>query len=436
MGIHKINVRLLSIIDVFFWSIMIGLGETYISAFSLSFGFSERYSGLVGVIPFGLASIIQIFSTKIFSRFRTRKNIVVFCAFMQALCLFSLILQPNDIPWAKEGLIVILIAYWFFGMASGPFWNAWLVSIIPSKKLPDFFAKRGMVNQLVLIATLVGAGHFINVGNGDIKSFNILFFIAGIARLFSAFSLMLHPEEEKSIVVKSAGSIESFRKWILDKNVSSLILVVGIFRLGVAIGAPYFTSFFIVQMKYSYLDYSLAIIAPFISRALFFRYSEKMLHTFGIQKSLIVNIVLVSLLPLTWSFEPSLNWLIFSQLLSGIGWGGFEYAVLFRQIEDFEADERSRVLLWTNFVIGICSVVGVVFGSFLLGKSPTIGTYKELFYLSTVVRFSPIFLIFLIDWKSFRKSSKQHFMRIIGVRPNKGPEIRPIIYVEDEANDK
>lgn len=415
---------------------MVGFGETFISAFALSFGFSERYSGIVTIIPLGIASIFQIFSTTIFAKFKNHKNIVVFCATMQALCLFSLVLQPQNVVGAKEGLILLLSTYWFFGLAAGPYWNTWIIEIFPNKFLPGFFARRGVVNQIVLILSLIIAGYFINTGEGDIKNFSTLFLVAGIARIFSMIALCLHPKDLTTKEEESQFDRKKFKDWINDKNVFGLLLFIGIFRLGVAIGAPYFTSYFLIKLKFTYFDYSLAIIAPFVSRALFFRYSEKILSIMGIQKVLLFSLSLVSILPILWTLNPTLSGFIFFQILSGIGWGGFEYAVLFRQIEDFGKEERSRVLLWTNLVIGVCSVIGVIFGSEYLGKNPTMDTYKELFTISTIVRFSPILLIFMIDWKSFRVVSKHHFMRIIGVRPNKGPEIRPILYKEESENEQ
>lgn len=426
------RIKFFSYIDVLFWSIMVGVGESYISAFTLSYGFSERYSGLVVVLPLGFASIVQIYSGKLFRFFRRRKFLVAFCTFMQAACLILLLYQPDVSRGSKEGLIFLLTGYWFFGLAAGPPWNAWIVSIVPKEHIRNFFAKRGVINQIVLILALMSAGLWLSKGSGSVDFFTHLFAIAGFARLLSTVALLFLPHEQTIIEYTPSSDWKGFCRWIRNRNVIGIILLVGTFRLGVAVGSPYFTPFFLKKMNFSYTAYMLAILAPFFSRGLFFQFAERILDKIGIQKTLFFNLAIIASLPFFWTFEPHLGWLLVFQLLSGIGWGGFEYALLFRQIEDFDKEERSRVLSWTNFIIGLSTIVGVIIGSEFLGREPSIETYKHLFYLSSFMRTLPIFMVFLIDWKSIRMASRKYFVRIVGVRANKGPEVRPIFYSNDQ----
>lgn len=49
-----------SLWDVAFYSLMVGLGESYLSAFVLTLSFCERASGLLVTVPTLIGSIIQL----------------------------------------------------------------------------------------------------------------------------------------------------------------------------------------------------------------------------------------------------------------------------------------------------------------------------------------------------------------------------------------
>lgn len=423
-----------SFFDVFFWSIMVGIGESFMGAFTLSYGFSERFAGLVVIIPFGIASIAQVFSPTVFQKFKIQKNIVIFCSLMQSICLFLLLIQPKLYKGSNEGLIFILTCYWYFALSAGPPWNAWIVSLIPKKQLRFFFSKRGVIQQITLIISLVTGGLILAKNDGSISAFSILFFIAGIARLTSTYFLWKHPVGEDVFEYSKPDDLKSFINWIKNKNVIGIISFVGIFRFGVAIASPFFTPFVLKQLNINYEIYTLIILTPFISRALAFNFGGKILHLYGIQRSLVFSLFLISLLPFLWTINPGAITLLGCQVLSGVGWAIFEYAILFRQIEDFKKVERSRVLTWTNFIIGVCTISGVLTGSTILGKNPSIESYESIFYLSSLFRISPIIFIFFIDWKSTRIYSMNYFFRIIGIKPNRGGEVKPVLYTKENQD--
>lgn len=411
---------------------MVGIGEAYMGVFTLSYGFSERFSGLVVVLPLGIASIIQLFSPKIFSRIQNRKTVVVTCAFFQAISLLLLLIQPAHQKGINEGLILVLTCYWFFALSAGPPWNAWIVSIISKHELKSFFANRGVLHQVTLIFSLLFGGWLLSENGGSVSVFSILFCIAGVARLISTIALSYHPPDSGEVVYSEPLDFKGIQKWLTNKNVLGVILFVGLFRFGVAISSPFFTPFVLKKLQITYSQYMVALVLPFISRAAFYYFSEKVLNYLNIQKTLMIHLSIVAILPLTWSIAPKFEYLMLFQLLSGIGWAGFEYALLFRQIEDFDKQERSRILTWTNFVIGSATILGVVLGAQILGKEPDFEDYNQIFYWSALIRISPLIFIFLIDWKDTRFTTKKYFFRIIGVRPTRGPEVRPVLYTKED----
>ena len=102
-----------STIEVIFWSLMIGLGESYIGAYSLACGFSEGYAGLITTLPLGIASILQLFSGQFLRLLRSRRWLVTILAFCQALTLFLIGEHAIFDQQSPLLLIIVLTLYWF-----------------------------------------------------------------------------------------------------------------------------------------------------------------------------------------------------------------------------------------------------------------------------------------------------------------------------------
>jgi MFS family permease len=175
------------------------------------------------------------------------------------------------------------------------------------------------------------------------------------------------------------------------------------------------------------------IATPFISRALAYKYFERLVRRVGVKAILLPSMFYISITPSLWAFFPTVPMIALFQLLSGIAWTGFEYGILIKQLADFSQAERSRVLTWTNLIVGIFNIVGVSIGSQMLGKNPTALDYNHLFELSSVMRFVPILVVFAIDWKVSARYIKKFYFRFLGARVNRGGVTRPILYVDENG---
>src|SRR6478736_2618731 len=101
-----------SIWDVAFYSLMVGLGETYLSAFVLTMGFSERSSGLLVTLPTLIGSIIQLCAGFCAQFFGSQKNWVIISASIQGTALVLLSLLSLGVPlgpFPKDTAVFMLI---------------------------------------------------------------------------------------------------------------------------------------------------------------------------------------------------------------------------------------------------------------------------------------------------------------------------------------
>ena len=76
--------------DVAFYSLMVGLGESYLSAFVLTMGFSERASGLLITLPTLIGAVIQLLSAYCVRLFGSQRLCVMISASIQGTALLGL----------------------------------------------------------------------------------------------------------------------------------------------------------------------------------------------------------------------------------------------------------------------------------------------------------------------------------------------------------
>jgi len=432
---HSLDSRLLkwSRLEVVFLGIMIGVGETYIAAYAIACGFSDRYSGLITALPLGLASILQLFAGRLTKFFSTRKRFVITAACAQAFTLF-LIAGHNIFDRGSPALLIgVLTLYWVCGLSIAPAWNAWIVSLIEKQDRPHFFAQRGPFHEISVLTALVGAGVTLQLAADPMLIFALLFVLAGLSRLGSVFSLGQIPTENPRVTRDPAEAMDypGFRRWIGQKKVRWFLLLLGSFHLTTNVASPFFTPFMLRQLNLDYSIYMLLIALPFVTRAFSYQVYESLVPKVGVVPVLIVVMALIAIVPSLWAWYPYLPALFLYQIISGFSWTGFEYSILLKQMSDFPPIERARVLTWTNLVVGFSHIFGAIIGSQFLGRHPTFESYGNLFHLSSGLRLCGIAVIFAIDWRISTQFVAKVYWRTLGVRSNRGVT-RPILFPDEK----
>ena len=79
------KVRKLSLAEGFFYSFMVGIGETYLLAFALYLSLSERKAAVIGIPPVVLGSFLHLLLLRIYWLKLSYRNMVLVSATIQAL---------------------------------------------------------------------------------------------------------------------------------------------------------------------------------------------------------------------------------------------------------------------------------------------------------------------------------------------------------------
>src|SRR5262245_18191005 len=115
-----------SVADGAAFSVMVGVGETYLPAFVLALGIGEVAAGLVASLPQVAGAILQLASPRAVHFLGSHRRWVVLSAFIHSLSFVPLVVAALRGSIALPFIFLIASIYWGSGMATGPAWNTWM----------------------------------------------------------------------------------------------------------------------------------------------------------------------------------------------------------------------------------------------------------------------------------------------------------------------
>lgn len=388
MGLKKNLIY--SILDGAFYSVMVGLGETYLGAFALAAGHSQTAAGLLSTLPLLLGGLIQLFTPRGVRKFKSYRKWVLFAALMQGLCFLPLayFAQTKSVPLLL--LYFVITVYWSAGMSTGPAWNAWLNQLIPTQIRTPFFSKRsGIANWATLFGIVIG-GYFLNHAQEDnvLSHFAWMFLVCTGVRLFSVFCLYKQEEghSKDSFDVHSIP-LSSLFSHLRQSKYGKVLKYLLFFKACVYISSPFFTPYMLGPMKMSYTQYMYMLCAALLGRTLMMFAMTPLVRLMSIEKLMIYSTLGISALPLLWLYSGNSWYFLTIQIISGVCWGTFELSSFLILFDQIPGRERASVLSSFNFFNTLAMVLGSLLGAGMLkffgeGKS----AYLVVFGVSTCFR--------------------------------------------------
>ncbi len=428
-----------SIGDAASYSVMVGIGETYLAAFALALGTGETFAGLIATLPMLAGASIQLATPWALKQFHSYRTWTMLCAVVQALALLAVPLavwlELVSITAAAMWVFIAASAYWAASQAAGPAWNTWIEEIIPKRVRANFFACRARISQMCVLLGFAAGGIALHLGHAtgyELAAFVGIFLVGAICRVVSAGFLSQQSEVSagkyharpvtlRQIVSQTSGDVGG-------KFVLYLLAV----QAAVQISGPYFTPFMLAEEQMSYLSYMGLIGICFLGKALALPMWGRIAHYSGARRLLWIGGT--SIVPISglWVFidffdgSSRVAFICSIQLLSGIVWAAYELAMLLMFFEAIPQRDRAGVLTLYNFGNAAALVIGSLVGAAILqtlGESHQ--SYLVLFGLSSLARLSTVPLL----WRSPVKAVEvvQPAVRVVAVRPDDGGQDRPIL---------
>ncbi len=420
------------------FSLMVGLGETYLVAYALALGTGEIVAGLIATVPMLTGALLQMATPWAVHRLGSHKRWVVACATCQAA---SLLLVPVAalVHGHAAGLIFLAATlYWAAGLATGPAWNTWMEEIVPKRVRTRYFAQRVRICQVFTLVGFAAGGLLLEAGTGrdwTITAFTLLFLAAGASRFLSAACLSWQSEPGAGEVTNGHTGLLDVLGRLRGHAGAKLLVYLLAVQITVQMAGPYFVPYMLQELELTYLQFMLLIGAGFIGKVLALPLWGKLAQYSGARRLLWIGGVTIIPLGAGWIVSQDFYYLIALQFAAGVLWAAYELAMLLMFFETIPRHQRTSLLTIYNVGNALAFVVGSLFGaallrtfgvgqgtpSLVLGLSP----YLVLFGLSSVARLCTVPLMLRVPEMHFEPTTPA--IRMLTVRPADGASDPPIL---------
>jgi MFS family permease len=420
-----------SVADGAAYGVMVGLGETYLSAFSLAVGLGEVYTGLLASVPILAGSLLQLISPWGVRQLRSHRRWVVCCAGLQTLCFLPLIAAALNGAIDRSALMVVTSIYWAASLGAGPAWNTWMGSVVPVGIRATFFARRSKLNQAMTCLGFLGGGFALQAGKlwgerGAELMFVALFGGSCLCRAVSTICLSLQsesPPEPKSLRDLSSKTI---RARLFRGDSGRLLIFAVLMQAGVYFAGPYFAPYMLKILKMEYWEFAVLLGVSFVTKFLCLPYWGRLAHRVGAQRLLWMGAVGIIPLAGGWLISSNFLYLFALQAFGGASWGAYELAVFLLFFETIPARERTAILTWYNVANSAALALGALIGGSVLGAlGVTPAAYLWVFAGSSVLRGATVLLLLQMPRTIVEALAMP--LRPLSVRPSTGSLDSPIL---------
>ncbi len=376
---------------------MVGFGETYLVAFALAIGLSELTAGLVGSLPLVVGGLIQLVSPRLIRWIGSHKRWIVCCASIQALTFVPLLLAALKGSISGSGLLLIASVYWGAGLATGPAWNTWIGTIVPSPIRARYFALRTRASQVAIFIGFLAGGiglQWASQSDRLLSAYAILFGLAGACRLVSVAMLAL--QSEPTPIPANMKTIPLGRTFghLINENSGRLLMYLAAVQVAAQIAGPYFTPFMFQKLGHNYTQYVTLISIAFLAKVIMLPVWGQMAHRIGPHKLLWIGGMGIVPMAAAWVVSDALPWLALVQVGAGIFWAAYELAFFLLFFDAIAVEERTSLLTVYNLINSVAFVIGALIGGTIL---TILGTsyagYLTIFLLSSLARGCALFLL-------------------------------------------
>lgn len=424
-----------SIRDGSWWSVMVGFGESYFSAFGVFLQATAFQITLLASIPQLLSSLLQLTAVKLTNIFRSRQTIVLINVFLQA-CMLPLILLFSWLTKSVWVFIALVTLYFVFGQMASPAWSSWMGDLVNEDVRGRYFGKRNRYITFATFLSLVTAGLILNYFSTFNKfiGFAILFLIACMGRLVSCYYLSLKFEPKVQIREPKSYGFFTFLRSIHTNNFGIFSLFTMLMIFAVNIAGPLFVFFWLTYLNFSYLQLMVLIAAEQIVTFIMVTHWGANADHYGNKTILWASSYLASLIPLWWLLALYLAptyifpLAICIQVFSGFSWSGFNLSSSNFIYDSVEPENRIRLTSYYTALRGIAIFVGGTIGGLLIAtkfSSPVLSkVFPHGFYivllLSFIARLSVTILFIKKIHDAKPKEHKTRFIHFVTTMPAQG----------------
>lgn len=411
--------------DGVFFSLMVGVGETYLAAFALALGNSDVAAGLLSALPMLAGGILQLVAPSAMHRAASYRSWVRMWAGLQAASFLPLVAAA----WLGAAPVALLFAcafvYWGSGLATAPAWNAWMAQIVPARIRGRYFGGRQSAAQIGVLTGLIAGGVVLHEMGGDARAFAILFAAAFLFRAVSVTVISRQSLPRGGRRPEGARARDLVRRaWRSQSR--GVVLSILICNAAVNLASPFFTPYLLVQSHLGYGEFMTLLAANFLGKIAVYPLLGRIARRAGVRQLMAVGAIGIAPLPLLWTVSSSVTYLFAVQGMAGMFWAAFELAILLSFLDVPDDRERTALLATYHFLntaaVATASLLG---GITLAALGQDRDAYLWIFGASSVGR--AIGLALLLARARRGMVEVIPALRILAVRPWGEAVIRPVV---------
>jgi MFS family permease len=314
-----------SVRDGMAFSVQVGAGETYFSAFALFLRASAPQIALISTLPALLGSLAQIFSAWLGSYVGRRRLVLAGCVLQAVLWVPILLVPVLFADYAVPALLVLLVLYHSANNLSTPQWTSIMRDLVSERRRGRYFGHRTRLTTITTFASLAACGlilHELDTSGYTYVGFVVIFVIALIARLVSAYHLTFLHEPEATSAAPDMH-IEHWWRSLRSTGALSFSTYVALMNAAAGISSPFFTVYMLRDLQLSYLQFTALTGASVFVQFLMLSTWGRVADVYGNRLILIVTSVSLPIVPLLWLLADDFWLLIAFQCASGLSWSGF-----------------------------------------------------------------------------------------------------------------
>ncbi len=317
-----------SVRDGMAYSVQVGAGETYFSAFALFLQASAQQVALISTLPPLLASSAQIFSAWVGDHVGRRRLVVAGCA-LQALLWLPILLVPVLFPaHAAVGLLALLALYYSANNLAAPQWTSIMRDLVSERRRGRYFGHRTRLTTITTFVSLVVCGVILDefdTASRTYFGFAVIFVVAFLARVISTYHVsFLHEPPAPS--PPPDMHIEHWWRSLQSTGAIGFSSYVALMNAAVGVSSPFFTVYMLRDLSLSYLQFTVLSGTSVFVQFLMLGTWGRIADIYGNRLVLIVTSLSLPIVPAVWILSDDFWALMAFQVLSGLTWSGFTLA--------------------------------------------------------------------------------------------------------------
>ncbi len=349
----------------------------FLADFALRLGASNFHIGLLSAIRI-FCQTLQIPAAYLVERFRNRRAICVYSAFVSRFMVLAIVLIPFFFD-LKSGLYVLFVAITLkaiFASIVGCSWNSWMKDLVPHDRLGQFFGKRLFYTTLLgMILTLI-AGLFMDwwiqiFPQAVLKGYSLLYFVGFSSGMLGVYYMSITPEPRMK-AQEEHGFLKSLKKPFKNKNYRNLLIFTMYWNFAVNLAAPFFTVFLLKRLEMDMFFVVLLSVLSQITNLMFFRIWGNFADRFSNKAVIAISGVLYILTTLAWTYTTfpdkhflTIPLLVLIHFMLGVSSAGVTLATGNIGLKLAPHGGGTSFMAALNFVNSIASGLGPLVGGLL-----------------------------------------------------------------------